>query len=242
MGTWGNVLISHLLLVIPMSYPCHYTNLCPHLSQKHAHIHTHTQIHKKIYNSYRHWHLLYNEDYNFWFRCQNKDHTHTHTNTLHRHIGLYKLYFLSPYTNPTPKPTPHRKLSAFLDFQFHSVWFISLFPHGDLKNVPTISWYYYCGDIWSHNVINTRYTHTHTHTHTHLLGILYHLYSIKIIMLSAQIALWEAHWHKALLYLQASRVQIPAWGPFPILTLSLTHFASCLLYTVLSIKKAKHQK
>ncbi len=30
---------------------------------------------------------------------------------------LYKLYFLSPYTNPTPKPTPFRKLSAFLDFQ-----------------------------------------------------------------------------------------------------------------------------
>ncbi len=28
---------------------------------------------------------------------------------------LYKLYFLFP--NPTPKPTPHRKLSAFLDFQ-----------------------------------------------------------------------------------------------------------------------------
>ncbi len=24
------VLINHLLLVIPMSYPCHYTNLCPH--------------------------------------------------------------------------------------------------------------------------------------------------------------------------------------------------------------------
>uniref|UniRef100_A0A671MNK3 VPS35 endosomal protein-sorting factor-like n=1 Tax=Sinocyclocheilus anshuiensis TaxID=1608454 RepID=A0A671MNK3_9TELE len=27
---------------------------------------------------------------------------------------LYKLYFLSPFTNPTPKPTPHRKISAFL--------------------------------------------------------------------------------------------------------------------------------
>ncbi len=30
---------------------------------------------------------------------------------------LYKLYLLSPYTNPTPKPTPHRKLSAFLDLK-----------------------------------------------------------------------------------------------------------------------------
>ncbi len=40
MGTWGNVLISHLLLVIPMSYLCHYTNWCPYLSQKWAHTHT----------------------------------------------------------------------------------------------------------------------------------------------------------------------------------------------------------
>ncbi len=46
MGTWGNVLISHILLVIPAaSYPCHYTNLCPHMSQKRTHIHTHTKYH-----------------------------------------------------------------------------------------------------------------------------------------------------------------------------------------------------
>ncbi len=25
-----------------MSYPCHYTNLCPHKPHKHAHTHTHT--------------------------------------------------------------------------------------------------------------------------------------------------------------------------------------------------------
>ncbi len=37
-----NVLINHLLLVIPMSYPCYYTNLCPHKPHKHAHTHTHT--------------------------------------------------------------------------------------------------------------------------------------------------------------------------------------------------------
>ncbi len=39
------VLINHLLLVIPMSYPCHYTNLCPHKPHKHAHTHTHTHTH-----------------------------------------------------------------------------------------------------------------------------------------------------------------------------------------------------
>ncbi len=41
---WENFLINHLLLVIPVSYPCHYTNLCPHMSQKCAHTHTHTHI------------------------------------------------------------------------------------------------------------------------------------------------------------------------------------------------------
>ncbi len=42
-GDTENVLINHLLLVIPMSYPCHYTNLCPHKPHKHAHTHTHTE-------------------------------------------------------------------------------------------------------------------------------------------------------------------------------------------------------
>ncbi len=40
-GDTENVLINHLLLVIPMLYPCHYTNLCPHKPHKHAHTHTH---------------------------------------------------------------------------------------------------------------------------------------------------------------------------------------------------------
>ncbi len=42
MGTWENVFMNHLLLVIPMLYPCHYTNLCPQKSQK-VHTHTHTE-------------------------------------------------------------------------------------------------------------------------------------------------------------------------------------------------------
>ncbi len=44
-GDTENVLINHLLLVIPMSYPCHYTNLCPHKPHKHAHTHRHTHTH-----------------------------------------------------------------------------------------------------------------------------------------------------------------------------------------------------
>ncbi len=44
-GDTENVLINHLLLVIPMSYPCHYTNLCPHKPHKHAQTYIHTYIH-----------------------------------------------------------------------------------------------------------------------------------------------------------------------------------------------------
>ncbi len=44
-GDTENVLINHLLLVIPMLYLCHYTNLCPHKPHKHAHTHTHTHTH-----------------------------------------------------------------------------------------------------------------------------------------------------------------------------------------------------
>ncbi len=47
-GDTENVLINHLLLVIPMSYPCHYTNLCPHKPHKHAPPHTHTHTKKSI--------------------------------------------------------------------------------------------------------------------------------------------------------------------------------------------------
>ncbi len=48
-GDTENVLINHLLLVIPMSYPCQYKNLCPHKPHKHAHTHTHTHTHTHIY-------------------------------------------------------------------------------------------------------------------------------------------------------------------------------------------------
>ncbi len=49
-GDTENVLINHLLLAIPMSYPCHNTHLCPHKPHKHArtHTHTHTLYHSKF--------------------------------------------------------------------------------------------------------------------------------------------------------------------------------------------------
>ncbi len=52
-GDTENVVINHLLLVIPMSYPCHYTILCPHKPHKHAHTHTHTETYE-----YSNWRIL----------------------------------------------------------------------------------------------------------------------------------------------------------------------------------------
>ncbi len=52
-GDTENVLINHLLLVIPMSYPCHYTNLCPHKPHKHAHTHTHTNTHTHTHTTWQ---------------------------------------------------------------------------------------------------------------------------------------------------------------------------------------------
>jgi len=56
---------------------------------------------------------------------------------------LYKLYILSPYTNPIPKPTHHIKLSAFLHIQkTHSVLFIgcllNLGPHGGTSSHESV--------------------------------------------------------------------------------------------------------
>ncbi len=103
-------------------------------------------------------------------------HTHTHTHKHTRSIGemvfiLYKPYFLSPYTNPTPKPTPYRKLCAFLLSQkTHSVWFISLLKYGDMGKCPHKS----PSPLIIHKSYPCHYTNlcphvsqTHTHTHTH---------------------------------------------------------------------------
>ncbi len=148
-GDTENVLINHLLLVIPMSYPCHYTHLCPHKPHKHAHTHTHT-------------------------------HTHTHMLGFHVLWGLsidvmvfilYKLYILSPYTAPIPKPIHHRRHSAILHFQKTSLSLIyKLVSSWGPKNVPTrtriLDIAIVVGTFCPHNVGFTWTTHTHTHTHT----------------------------------------------------------------------------
>ncbi len=76
-GDTENVLINHLLLVIPMSYPCHFTNLCPHKPHKHTdrHRHTHTETDRQT---------------------DTRRHTHTHTNIVLNSdlFSLYSLYII----------------------------------------------------------------------------------------------------------------------------------------------------
>ncbi len=58
-----------------MSYPCHYTNLCPHKPHKYAPTHTHTRTHARTHartHTHTHTHAC--------TRTHARTHTHTHTN------------------------------------------------------------------------------------------------------------------------------------------------------------------
>ncbi len=93
-GDTENVLINHLLLVIPVSYPCHYTNLCLHKPHKHAHTHTHTHTQKHTYMLVPSTYLLYLiHDWNtlfkivFKIRIRNERH-HTNAKYLNVIFGM----------------------------------------------------------------------------------------------------------------------------------------------------------
>ncbi len=94
-GDTENVLINHLLLVIPMSYPCHYTNLCPHKPHKHAHTlslsHTHTHIHTHTSNKHTRTHAhTYTHVHK---HTQTHTHVHMHTRT---HTHTHSIYSCRP--------------------------------------------------------------------------------------------------------------------------------------------------
>ncbi len=90
----------------------------------HSHSHTHTgSVHVK--HTHTHTHTLSLS--HTLTHTLSLSHTHTHTHT-HTHVGfailvgtligvmvfvLYRPYILLPYTNPTPKLSPHRRLFAF---------------------------------------------------------------------------------------------------------------------------------
>ncbi len=90
-----NVLINHLLLVIPMSYPCHYTNLCPHKPHKHAHTHTHTHhthrhTHTHTLTHHTHTHTTHTQHTHTHRHAHTYTHTHIHSHT-HTHTHTHTL-------------------------------------------------------------------------------------------------------------------------------------------------------
>ncbi len=122
MGTAGPSLQCQKFQVL-LSLWGHWVPTVSH-KQVHTHTHTHTHTHKHT-------------------------HTHTHTHMLGFHVLwglsidvmvfiLYKLYILSPYTAPIPKPNHHRRHSAILHFQKTSLSLIyKLVSSWGPKNVPT---------------------------------------------------------------------------------------------------------
>ncbi len=84
-GDTENVLINHLLLVIPMLYPCHYTNLCPHKPHKHAHTHTCTHTHAHNMCTHTHTHTQHARTHTHTHTHARTQHVHTHARTQHAH-------------------------------------------------------------------------------------------------------------------------------------------------------------
>jgi len=112
-----------------------------------------------------------------WWSLKIHARTHTHMGfscsmgTFHRRNDFYSVtvYYI-PYT---PKPTHHRKLSAFLHFQkpyfcWWFCWFISCFPHGDQKMSPQGQEFWTLPYLLGHLVPITYQENTHTHTHTNV--------------------------------------------------------------------------
>ncbi len=126
-----------------------------------------------------------NQQLNLYSLSFSLTHTHTHTHTrftilVGTSIGvmvflLYRPYILLTYTNPTPKPSPHRRLFAFLDFQTTSfcVIYKLVYPWGPQFRSPPLQkspWGCVYSGLSPHRYIQTK---THTHTHTPLIPALF---------------------------------------------------------------------
>ncbi len=100
-GDTENVLINHLLLVIPMPYPCHYTNLCPHKPHKHAHTHTHTHTHDSLKGLVETIRFFFCDGSTFFFSRDVRLHTLTIIITIHHMLASF--HASNPKADPNPK-------------------------------------------------------------------------------------------------------------------------------------------
>ncbi len=143
-----------------------------------------------------------------------QENTHTHKQT--RICGLrglsigvmvfilFKLYVLLPYTNHTPKLSPHRKL--WFSKKKHLVCFIKPFelrghsqcPHKPPSNCNTYVIIHLCviiNHIYQFTLTHThKHTRTLTHTHTHTHSVFVHCKSgwsgLIFLFVSMGLLLW----------------------------------------------------
>ncbi len=152
---------------------------------------------------------------------------------------LYRPYILLPYTNPTPKLSPHRRHFAFLDFQKTSFCMIYklVYPWGPQFRSPPwhkSPWVCVYSGLSPHRYIktSTHHTHsltlthtlsltphTHTHTHTHSLS-LSHTHSLSLsLTLTHTLSLTHTHTHTHTLSLSLTHTHSLSLS----LSLSLSH-------------------
>ncbi len=137
--------------------------VCMYHSLSHTYIHTHflTHTHSHTYiHTYTHTHSLSHTH----THTHTQTHTHAHTHMLGFHVLwglsidvmvfiLYKLYILSPYTAPIPKPNHHRRHSAILHFQKTSLSLIyKLVSSWDQKMSPHGQGFWILPSLWGHFV------------------------------------------------------------------------------------------
>ncbi len=82
---------------------------------------------------------------------------------------LYTLYFLSPYSNPRPKLSPHRKLLAIS--LFHKTRFKPFVLRGHMKcphKQCLLCSTHVITHLYPHKPYISAHTHTHTHTHSEM--------------------------------------------------------------------------
>ncbi len=130
--TFSLLLISEQLDWLPPDVLTH-THILSH-THSHTLTHTHTHSHTHTHTlSLSHTHTLSLSHTHTHTHTLSLTHTHTHTHTYVGFCGLWglsigvmvfilnNLYVLLPYTYPTPKLSPHRRLCASLDFQKNTI-------------------------------------------------------------------------------------------------------------------------
>ncbi len=164
-------------------------------TDRHTHTHTHTDRqtdrHTHTHTHTHHTHTDRDTTHNTHTHHTHTHHIQTETHT-HTHVGfyglrglsigimvfiLYKLYVLLPYTYPTPKLSPHRRLcisifpqknSLCMIYKRFKLWGHWKCPHKSPSPCNTYVIPCHYTNLCPHKPHKHAHTHTHTHTHTQI--------------------------------------------------------------------------